>query len=453
MTPKQYEALDILAGTPSGIPTPQLTVRGIAADAVSRLARHGLVSLRQVRVDRDPFHLAPISSPPVDADRRLTPEQTAAVGRLTALAQTDSFHVALLHGVTGSGKTEIYLRLSAAVRAAGRGVLMLVPEIGLTPAMASLFRQAFGDRVAIQHSGLSDGERHDQWQRIRRGDIDVVVGTRSAVFAPLDRVGLIVVDEEHDPAYKSDRTPRLQARDVPLPELQLSSVLDRHDALVVGQVAGQDVEQRRLAAAGASADDDVRSCHDARLQEPECALAAAAQADEVAHVERATDELADVQQRAVDGDGADGRMDARPVGEPRVGERRRRVDPPADRFDDVTDDRHEVVLRLEAERREENLAVDLDVDFARAHDHDLGHPRVGEQLADRAETGVVVRGQRDELVHCVNLTVDGHARRDGSAVMARFSLPRTVAVQAMRPPAMVARTRLVPLSLMSAEGM
>ena len=225
LTPKQYEALDILAGTPSGIPTPQLAVRGIAADAVSRLAGHGLVSLRQVRVDRDPFHLASISSPPVDADRRLTPEQTAAVGRLTALAQTDSFHVALLHGVTGSGKTEIYLRLSAAVRAAGRGVLMLVPEIGLTPAMASLFRQAFGDRVAIQHSGLSDGERHDQWQRIRRGDIDVVVGTRSSVFAPLDRVGLIVVDEEHDGSYKQEENPRYNGRDVAIVRGQRAKAL------------------------------------------------------------------------------------------------------------------------------------------------------------------------------------------------------------------------------------
>ena len=225
LTPKQYEALDILAGTPSGIPTPELAVRGIAADAVSRLARHGLVSLRQDRVDRDPFHAVAFSAPPVDTDRRLMPDQMAAFERLAALAHTDSFHVALLHGVTGSGKTEIYLRLSAAVRAAGRGVLMLVPEIGLTPAMASLFRQAFGDRVAIQHSGLSDGERHDQWQRIRRGDIDVVVGTRSAVFAPLDRVGLIVVDEEHDGSYKQEESPRYNGRDVAIVRGQRAKAL------------------------------------------------------------------------------------------------------------------------------------------------------------------------------------------------------------------------------------
>src|SRR6185436_7316502 len=126
---------------------------------------------------------------------------------LRTMADARAFRVALLHGVTGSGKTEVYLRLSAAVRDAGRGVLMLVPEIALTPVVASLFRQAFGDRVAVQHSGLSDGERHDQWQRIRRGEVAVVVGTRSAIFAPLECVGLIIVDEEHDSSYKQEESP------------------------------------------------------------------------------------------------------------------------------------------------------------------------------------------------------------------------------------------------------
>ena len=102
---------------------------------------------------------------------------------------------------------------------------MLVPEIALTPAIASLFRQSFGDRVAIQHSGLSDGERHDQWQRIRRGDIDVVVGTRSAVFAPLERVGLIIVDEEHDGSYKQEESPRYNGRDVAIVRGQRAKAL------------------------------------------------------------------------------------------------------------------------------------------------------------------------------------------------------------------------------------
>jgi primosomal protein N' (replication factor Y) len=235
VTPKQREALDLLSGTPAGAATAALAARGIAADAVSRLAKHGYISLRQDRVDRDPFdqgqmgvrrgsdpHPDPRQTP---ADRQLTPEQAAALARLRALAGTRAFRVALLHGVTGSGKTEVYIRLSADVRAAGRRVLMLVPEIALTPAAARLFREAFGERVAIQHSGLSDGERHDQWQRIRRGDIDIVVGTRSAVFAPLEDVGLIVVDEEHDGSYKQEESPRYNGRDVAIIRAQRAGAL------------------------------------------------------------------------------------------------------------------------------------------------------------------------------------------------------------------------------------
>src|SRR5438067_10988859 len=158
-------------------------------------------------------------------DRPLTLEQTAALARLRALAASRTSSVARLHGVTGSGKTEIYLRLAAAVRDAGRRTLVLVPEIALTPAVAALFRDAFGDRVAIQHSGLSDGERHDQWQRIRRGEIDVVVGTRSAVFAPLERVGLIIVDEEHDASYKQEESPRYNGRDVAIVRAQRANAL------------------------------------------------------------------------------------------------------------------------------------------------------------------------------------------------------------------------------------
>ena len=120
----------------------------------------------------------------------------------------------LLQGVTGSGKTEVYLRLADLVLRSGKSVLVLVPEIALTPAVASAFRDAFGDRVAVQHSGLSDGERSDQWYRIRRGEVSVVVGTRSAVFAPLENLGLIIVDEEHDTSFKQEETPRYNGRDV-----------------------------------------------------------------------------------------------------------------------------------------------------------------------------------------------------------------------------------------------
>jgi primosomal protein N' (replication factor Y) (superfamily II helicase) len=173
-----------------------------------------LVVLREERDDRDPFERAAMMDVAPDADRELTEEQQRAADELFALVDAAEFRVALLHGVTGSGKTELYLRLADRVRQSGRQVLLMVPEIALTPSVAALVRGAFGDRVAIQHSALSIGERHDQWHRIRRGEVDVVVGTRSAVFTPLDRLGLIVVDEEHDSSYKQEETPRYHGRDV-----------------------------------------------------------------------------------------------------------------------------------------------------------------------------------------------------------------------------------------------
>ena len=225
LTAKQREALELLAGTPTGIPTSELAKRGFAADTIARLAQQALVSLRRDRVDRDPCTPQTFQAPAAELDRRLTAQQARALERLTSLAGTREFHVALLHGVTGSGKTEIYLRLAAGVRSSGRTALMLVPEIALTPAVASLFRQTFGERVAIQHSGLSDGERHDQWQRIRRGDVDVVIGTRSAVFAPVGKIGLVIVDEEHDASYKQEERPRYNGRDVAIVRAQHAGAL------------------------------------------------------------------------------------------------------------------------------------------------------------------------------------------------------------------------------------
>ena len=210
---RQQEALHRLRGAPDGLALSVLAEQEIPTGVLTRLAKLGLVAIERRRIERDPFEAA--------ADRitravvtDLTAEQTAALTTLMARASETRYHAALLHGVTGSGKTEIYLRLARAVREAGRGVLLMVPEIALTPAAAAIFRAAFGARVAIQHSGLSDGERYDQWQRIRRGDVDVVVGTRSAIFAPLADIGLIVVDEEHDGSYKQEESPRYHGRDV-----------------------------------------------------------------------------------------------------------------------------------------------------------------------------------------------------------------------------------------------
>jgi primosomal protein N' (replication factor Y) len=226
---RQREAVEMLRGVADGLPTPTLAARGISAAVIARLKVQGLVTLRQVRQERDPFVAASGSAAlPESADttaRPLTSEQRDAIARLQSLAGEQIFRVALLHGVTGSGKTEVYLHLADAVRRSGRGVLMLVPEIALTPAMATLFRARFGGRVAIQHSGLSDGERHDQWHRIRRGEVDIVVGTRSAVFAPLVQPGLIIADEEHDTSYKQEETPRYHGRDVAVMRGKLAGAL------------------------------------------------------------------------------------------------------------------------------------------------------------------------------------------------------------------------------------
>ena len=212
---RQKEAVELLRGSPGGMPVPDLNVRGISADVLQRLAAKGLIAFHHQRIERDPFTSgATISMAAVSDDRVLTEEQARALDALGAAASTGGFSVFLLQGVTGSGKTEVYLRLADRVLRSGRSVLVLVPEIALTPAVAGAFRDAFGDRVAVQHSGLSDGERSDQWFRIRRGEVSVVVGTRSAVFAPLHQLGLIIVDEEHDSSFKQEETPRYHGRDV-----------------------------------------------------------------------------------------------------------------------------------------------------------------------------------------------------------------------------------------------
>jgi primosomal protein N' (replication factor Y) len=210
---RQVETIQLLKGAPEGLSSSALAERGITSAALTKLSALGLISIRSDRVDRDPFEHA-VSAVKPHLDRDATAEQEQALAQLLPMAASEKFQVALLHGVTGSGKTELYLRLADAVRRSGRGVLVLVPEIALTPQVAALFRARFGEAVAIQHSGLSDGERHDQWHRIRRGDVNVVIGTRSAVFAPLANPGLIIVDEEHDTSYKQDETPRYHGRDV-----------------------------------------------------------------------------------------------------------------------------------------------------------------------------------------------------------------------------------------------
>ncbi len=247
LRPKQRAALTLLAEAPAGLPLDRLRESDVSTDVVQRLADRAWVSIRRERSERDPFESSALPAGE-DADpngeRVLTTEQATAWERLRTRASERRFAPVLLHGVTGSGKTELYLRLASEVCASGRSSLVLVPEIGLTPALAGAFRARFGDRVAIQHSGLSDGERYDQWQRIRRGAVDVVVGTRSAVFAPLAALGLIVVDEEHDGSYKQEDAPRYHGRDVAVMRGK------REGALVVLGSATPSLESYQNAVAG-----------------------------------------------------------------------------------------------------------------------------------------------------------------------------------------------------------
>jgi primosomal protein N' (replication factor Y) len=156
----------------------------------------------------DPPELDPAVRPPPE---RLTGDQAAALHAIETLAPGEG---ALLFGVTGSGKTLVYLEAVRRLLAQGRGAIVLVPEIGLTPQTVSRLRGAFGDEVAVLHSGLSDGERADAWRLLRRGERRVAVGARSAVFAPVQQLGIIVLDEEHETSYKNGETPRYHARDV-----------------------------------------------------------------------------------------------------------------------------------------------------------------------------------------------------------------------------------------------
>ena len=155
----------------------------------------------------------------------LTSAQSTVLDDLTKQLGSGQFQTVLLHGVTGSGKTEVYLRLIARCLEIGRTALMLVPEIALTPSAQAQFLARFGSNVALLHSALSENERHEEWWRIRRGDAKVVLGTRSAIFAPLANLGVVIIDEEHDTSYKQEETPRYHGRDVAVVRARMAAAL------------------------------------------------------------------------------------------------------------------------------------------------------------------------------------------------------------------------------------
>ncbi len=214
--PRQRALLAELAGAgpAADLPAPELAARHGQA-ALAGLARRGLVILETRERARDPLRgraAGARGSRPPGAD--LTPAQAAAVDMIgVAIADRDPTPL-LIDGPTGSGKTAVYVEAIAACLAAGRPALVLVPEVALTLPLVDRLRADLGAEVLVVHSALGDGERADVWRRVRAGSADVVVGTRLAVVAPLADVGLVIVDEEHESAYKSDRTPRIQARDV-----------------------------------------------------------------------------------------------------------------------------------------------------------------------------------------------------------------------------------------------
>jgi primosomal protein N' (replication factor Y) (superfamily II helicase) len=206
--PKQrrlYEALEQLGG--SALVRHVVGQLGFTPTVLRALERRGLVRIGDAERVRDPFAEFPAVPPPAT----LTADQQAALAAVQAVEPGDG---AVLFGVTGSGKTLVYLEAVRRVLAAGRGAIVLVPEIGLTPQTVSRLRGAFGDQVAVLHSALSDGERADAWRLLRRGERRVAVGARSAIFAPVRDLGMIVLDEEHEASYKNGETPRYHAREV-----------------------------------------------------------------------------------------------------------------------------------------------------------------------------------------------------------------------------------------------
>ena len=211
-SPKQYEVLELAAKCGQDICVGDIYgFIPASAQAVRALLDKGYLCERGHEVYRDPYGKHKVER---DQPKELNCAQQAAYTAITAALDGSSGGTFLLHGVTGSGKTEVYMQAIAYALGQGGTAIMLVPEIALTPQAVDRFRARFGERVAVLHSRLSAGERYDEWRRIRLDKVDVVVGARSAVFAPVKNLRLIVVDEEHEPSYRSEMTPRYSAAEI-----------------------------------------------------------------------------------------------------------------------------------------------------------------------------------------------------------------------------------------------
>ena len=208
--PKQAEVLDLLCAFGELSSRDLLQFTNAARSTLNQLAKAGIIQTYHEEVLRKP-ELNEISRKPLPI---LTDEQEKASAYLSSFLTNEKAEVSLLSGVTGSGKTSVYAHLIGHALKKGKSVILLVPEIALTPQTLTQFTAWFGEEVAVLHSGLSSGERYDEWKRIRRGEAHVVIGTRSAVFAPVEKLGAIIIDEEQEDSYSSESNPRYQARDI-----------------------------------------------------------------------------------------------------------------------------------------------------------------------------------------------------------------------------------------------
>ena len=211
LSKKQAEVMNLLAQTGTASVREVCYFCGVTEAVLKNLQKRGAVAYYDRETYRTPYK----NKEAVSGDEIvLSSSQRKVYDGLTGLCRDEHPAVALLHGITGSGKTQIFLKLIQQAVARGKQAVMLVPEISLTPQMVAKFQQTFGSRVAVLHSGLSMGEQLDEWKRMKRGEADIVVGTRSAVFAPLNNIGLIIMDEEGEYSYKSENAPRYHAREV-----------------------------------------------------------------------------------------------------------------------------------------------------------------------------------------------------------------------------------------------
>jgi primosomal protein N' (replication factor Y) len=218
----QRTLIETLAAAGGRVPVESLRELEIPRTTVGTLVRRGLIALVDEPEERTTSKLKPRQSP---FEFEFSVAQKEALRQIGDAVASRNFAGLLLHGITGSGKTAVYLACMRQVLDKGRSSILLVPEIGLTPAVAADLHQVFGDEVAILHSGLSDAERAEQWHRIRRGEARVVAGTRSAVFAPVSDLALIIVDEEQDSSYKQEETPRYHARDVAVMRAKMAAAV------------------------------------------------------------------------------------------------------------------------------------------------------------------------------------------------------------------------------------